>query len=130
MTHTDTLTNLTLDETIDLHLEAYAEPDPARRTTLLGQAWTQHGQLFDPPFDGVGPAGIAALVDVVLEHYPAHHFERTTAVDSHHGFARYGWSLVAADGAVGTTGTDVVTVDDDGRLVQVIGFFGDLQPRS
>jgi hypothetical protein len=130
MTHTDTLTNLTLDETIDLHLEAYAEPDPARRAALLEQVWTRDGQLFDPPFDGVGPVGIAQLVDVVLEHYPAHHFERTTAVDSHHGFARYGWSLVAADGAVGTSGTDVVTVDDDGHLVQVVGFFGDLPPRS
>jgi hypothetical protein len=130
MTPTTALNNMTLDDTIDLHLEAYAEPDPTRRSALLDQVWTRDGQLFDPPFDGTGPAAIAALVDVVLEHYPAHHFERTTTVDSHHDFARYGWALVGADGVVGASGTDVVTVDDSGRLARIVGFFGDLQPRS
>jgi hypothetical protein len=121
MTHTMTLTN-----TIDTHLEAYAEPDPARRAELIGQVWAADGQLFDPPFDGTGTTAIAALTNVVLEHYPAHHFERTTAVDEHHGFARYGWSLIAADGTVAVTGTDVVTVGEDGRLDRIVGFFGDL----
>ena len=56
----------------------------------------------------------------------AHTFRRTTGIDEHHGVARYGWELVAADGAVAVGGTDIAEIGDDGRLVRVTGFFGDL----
>jgi len=117
-----------LESTVDAHLAGYCEPDAARRLALLSEAWSPDGRLFDPPFDGTGPDGIAALVDAVLEHYPAHTFRRTSAVDAHHTFARYGWELVAPDGTVAVAGTDVVTVADDGRIDTVVGFFGDLPP--
>jgi len=112
---------------VDIHLAAYAEPDRARRTDLLGQVWADAGQLLDPPFDGTGIAAIADLADAVLQHYPAHTFRRTTAVDEHHTFSRYGWELVGPDGAVAVTGTDVAEVVD-GRIVRIVGFFGDLVP--
>ena len=55
-----------------------------------------------------GLAEISALADVVLTHYADHRFVRTTAVDAHHGFARYGWDLTGPDGTVAVSGTDVV----------------------
>lgn len=113
--------------TIDTHLAAYCEPDPARRGGLIAAAWAEGGTLVDPPFDGTGRAGIAALTGQVLAHYPDHRFRRNTAVDAHHGLARYGWELVAPDGSAAVTGTDVVETDDDGRLVRVVRFFGDLE---
>ena len=64
----------------------------------------------------------------MLEHYPAHTFRRTTGVDAHHTYARYGWELVAPDGTVAVAGTDVVTLDADGRIATIVGFFGDLPP--
>ena len=81
------------------------------------------------------PAGplldeITALTDVVLAHYPGHRFERTTAVDEHHGWARYGWALLDPAGETVLTGTDVVQLDDDGRLTRVVGFFGELAPAA
>ena len=118
----------TVADTIDAHLRAYCEPDPAVRGTLVARAWAETGVLVDPPFDGAGHDGIAAMADAVLAHYPAHTFERTTEVDAHHTFARYGWSLVAPDGTAAVTGTDVVELADDGRIARVIGFFGDLVP--
>lgn len=118
----------TLTETVDTHLAGYAEPDRARRVELLTRAWNPEGRLVDPPLDGVGVDGIAALVDSVLALYPGHHFVRTTDIDAHHGYARYDWTLVGPDGAAAVTGTDVVEVDDDGRLRAVVGFFGDLTP--
>lgn len=119
---TDTTSTSTL---VDTHLVAYAEPDRARRTELLGQVWADDGQLLDPPLDGTGVAAIADLVDAVLAHYPEHRFRRTTVVDEHHGFARYGWELAGPDGTVAVTGTDVVEIVD-GRIARVVGFFGDL----
>lgn len=117
-----------LTEVVDTHLAGYCEPDRTRRLALLRRAWSADGKLVDPPFDGAGPEGVADLVDAVLEHYPAHTFRRTTAVDAHHDHARYGWELVAADGTVAVGGTDFVTVDDAGRLATVVGFFGELRP--
>lgn len=124
------MTDPTLDLThvIDTHLDAYAEPDAERRQALVAEVWRTDGRLIDPPFDGTGHDEIAAMTDAVLAHYPGHTFTRTTAIDEHHGVARYGWALVGPDGEPAVTGTDVVDLDDDGRIARVLGFFGDLSP--
>ena len=111
-----------------MHLEAYALADAVRRDELVASAWNAAGELLDPPLEGRGRAEISALADVVLTHYAGHHFVRTTAVDSHHGFARYGWDLTGADGTVAVSGIDVVQFDEDGKLLRIVGFFGSLEP--
>ena len=116
-----------ITNTIDTHLAGYCEPDQAKRADLLSAAWTSAGELIDPPLEGRGVDAIGDLVDAVLTHYPEHRFQRTTAVDEHHGFARYGWALVSAEGTAAVTGTDFAQVDEDGKLMRVIGFFGDLE---
>jgi hypothetical protein len=125
---TNTTDTRTITDNIDIHLEAYALDDAARRDALVATAWNAAGELLDPPLEGRGRAEISALADVVLAHYAGHKFVRTTAVDSHHGFARYGWDLRAPDGAVAVSGIDVVQFDDDGKLLRVVGFFGPLEP--
>jgi len=124
---TDT-TLVDLEATIDAHLAGYCEPDADRRLELLRSAWATDGVLVDPPFDGTGPDGVAALVDAVLGHYPDHTFRRTTVVDTHHAYARYGWELVAPDGTVAVGGTDIVTLNADGLVAAIVGFFGELAP--
>ena len=125
MTNTDTTTSIT--DTIDAHLEAYATADADRRNALVAANWNADGELLDPPLEGRGHAEISALADAVLTHFAGHRFERTTAVDSHHGFARYGWDLVGPDGAVAISGIDVVQFDDTGKLLRIVGFFGPLE---
>lgn len=127
------MTELALAElttTIDAHLAAYAEPDVDRRRALLESAWSPDGVLVDPPMDGAGLDGISDLADAVLQHYPDHRFERTSAVDAHHDVGRYAWALVAPGGEVAVTGLDVVQVGADGRLRSIHGFFGELGPRD
>jgi hypothetical protein len=126
MTNTTDTTPIT--DTIDLHLEAYALADAERRDTLVAAAWNVDGELLDPPLEGRGLAEISALADVVLTHYAGHRFVRTTAIDAHHGFARYGWDLVASDRTVAVSGIDVAQFDDAGKLLRIVGFFGPLEP--
>src|SRR3954447_10851860 len=129
MTTTDiTPDTTTIVDTIDMHLQAYAMAAPERRNGLAAAAWNPDGELFDPPLEGRGLAEISALADVVLTHYADHRFVRTTAVDAHHGFARYGWELIGPDGTVAVGGTDVVQFDDAGKLLRIVGFFGPLEP--
>ena len=132
MTET-TLSETTLSETMsptavaDRHLAAYGEPDPVRRHALLEAAWAPGGMLADPPLDpAVGHDQLDDLFATVQSHYPGHTFRRTTVVDVHHGFGRYGWELVGPDGAVAFGGLDVVEFAADGRLAGVVGFLGDL----
>src|SRR5690242_8819676 len=110
----DTTTTTDLATTIDAHLAAYGEPDAATRADLVRRIWSADGQLLDPPIEGAGHDGIAALGDIVQAHYAGHTFRRTSAVDTHHGFARYAWDLVAPDGSVAISGLDVAEVGDDG----------------
>jgi hypothetical protein len=49
-------------------------------------------------------------------------------IDSHHRFLRYGWPLLAPDGTSATEGVDFAQMDVDGRLFQVVGFFGTSLP--
>lgn len=119
-----------LAETIDTYLEAYGEADATRRDSLIARVWADDGQLVDPPFDARGHDGISGMAAAVQEQFPGNTFRRVTAVDSHHGFARYGWELVGPDGAVTLAGMDVAEVGEDGRIRRVVGFFGMLpEPR-
>jgi hypothetical protein len=118
----------TITETIDQHLEAYALADVDRRNLLVASNWNADGELLDPPLEGRGHAEISALADIVLTHYAGHRFARTTMVDAHHGFARYGWDLVGPDGTVAVNGIDIVQFDDSGKLLRIVGFFGSLEP--
>jgi hypothetical protein len=114
--------------TVDRYLAALNEPDADTRRALIEQAWTPHGSLTDPPIEGAGHDGLATVGDVLHEHYAGHRFERTSAVDAHHGRYRFAWALVGPDGTTAVTGMDTGVLADDGRVGEVVGFFGDLAP--
>jgi hypothetical protein len=121
-----TSTDVTI--TVDGYLAAYGEPDGARRAKLIAAAFTEDARLVDPPATGEGHDGIAALADAVQRQFPGHRFRRASALDGHGDVVRYAWELVGTDGAVALAGTDVARVAGDGRLREVVGFFGDLAP--
>jgi len=112
---------------VDAHLDAYAEPDTARRSAAIERLWASDGRLIDPPLAARGHAEIVAQGAALLSQFPGHRFRRSTAVDVHHGHVRFGWQLVGPDGAVVLEGMDVGTLRADGRLAQIVGFFGGLQ---
>lgn len=110
---------------IDTYLEAYSEVDPERRLKLVELAWDPDGQLVDPPLAAAGHTAISEQADAVKTHFPGHSFRRTTGIDAHHEFVRFGWELVGPDGAVAIAGYDVGELAADGRLRRITGFFGD-----
>ncbi|MCU1394196.1 MAG: hypothetical protein JWM34_2624 [Ilumatobacteraceae bacterium] len=121
-----TITTPGITETIDTYLAAYNERDAARRVALIEQAFAPDAELFDPPIEGAGYTGIDEMFATVQGMFAEHKFRRSTGVDTHHGIARYGWELVAADGTVALAGMDVAVAGSDGKLTRVAGFFGDL----
>ncbi len=51
---------------------------------------------------------------------------RTSAVQQHHGFARFAWQVIEADGTKLPAGLDIAVISEGGRISQIIGFFGPL----
>jgi hypothetical protein len=119
-----------IEKLVDTHLAAYTDPDEAQRLAAIRRTWHAQGRLIDPPMGGVGHEGISDLAAKVVQQFPGHRFARTTAVDAHNEFARYGWKLQDPQGKAVLEGWDFVTLDVDGRLLQVVGFFGAQAPAA
>lgn len=119
----------TIEALVDAHLAAYCEPDATARREAIQAIWNASGRLVDPPMESAGRAGIADQAATLLAQFPGHTFHRTTDVDLHHGFARYGWALRNPWGEAVLEGQDFVVQDVDGFLLTVVGFFGALAAR-
>jgi hypothetical protein len=53
---------------------------------------------------------------------------RTSAVDVHHGVARFAWHVIQADGTSLPDGLDIAELSADGkRIRRIVGFFGPLR---
>ncbi len=121
-----TSTSTDITDAVDTHLEAYGEPDQARRAGLLERVWSEDGRLVDPPAVGTGRQGISALADALQQQFAGHRFRRTSVVDTHNDAFRYTWDLVGPDGTAVLSGLDVGQLASDGKIREIIGFFGDL----
>lgn len=69
-----------ITRTIDAYLEAYGEPDSARRVALIEQVWALDGELIDPPLDATGHSAISDMAAAVQAQFPGHSFRRTGEV--------------------------------------------------
>ena len=113
-------------ETVEQYLSMWNETDPDRRAEHIAPAWARECRYVDPVLEAEGRVALSEMVAGVHERFPGHRFERTSGVDTHHDQVRFGWKLVAPDGAVTVAGIDVGTIEPDGRLRSITGFFGDL----
>lgn len=103
---------------------AYVDPDAARRLAVIRDSWSLDGRLVEPPLEARGHQGISDLAATLQSQFPGHRFERSTAIDAHHQFLRYGWKLLDPNGAAVLEGMDAMELDVDGRIARVVGFFG------
>lgn len=129
-TTTDQPVDPALVAVVDTYLAGLNEADGDRRRQLVRTAWAEDGTFWDPLAEAAGHEQIAGLADAVQQMFPGARFARTSGVDAHHRFVRFGWALQGAEGAAIVEGIDVGLVGDDGRLTHIVGFFGDVPPRG
>jgi hypothetical protein len=127
MTETTTPDVTTLTTTVDTYLAMWNEPDPAARADLIATAWAADGHYVDPVQEARGHDALSDMVAAVHQQFPGQVFTRTSEVDTHHEALRFGWQLGTPDGeTVTVAGIDIGQLAPDGRLHQIVGFFGDL----
>ncbi len=113
---------------IDRYCAVWNEVDEALRATLLHAVWARDATYTDPRAATTGAEELLAHIVRIRASRPGARIERTTAVDIHHGIARFGWRVVEADGNKLPEGLDIAFFTPDGsRIESIIGFFGPLQ---
>jgi hypothetical protein len=104
------------------YLATWNEADAARRRALVAALWSPQGRYADPLMSGQGHEDIAAMIEGARTQFPGLVFTPRGEPDGHGPFARFAWSLGPAGGAPVAGGTDVVRLDEEGRVLEVIGF--------
>ncbi|MBY8339495.1 nuclear transport factor 2 family protein [Streptomyces spinosirectus] len=104
------------------YFEAWNSAGSEELTKAVAAAWTADGTYTDPLADVAGHEQIAAVITAAHEQFPGFTFRPSGAVDGHHDTARFSWELVAEDGSAPVAGFDVITLDEDGRIRNVLGF--------
>ncbi|MEU5538586.1 nuclear transport factor 2 family protein [Streptomyces sp. NPDC020362] len=105
------------------YFEAWNATEPEALAKAVAAAWTTDGSYTDPLADVRGHEQIAAVIAAAHEQFPGFAFRLSGAVDGHHDIARFSWELVnEADGSAPVAGSDVITLDGEGRIRQVLGF--------
>lgn len=108
---------------IETWAQAWSESDEARRIELLRQAATPDCAYTDPNVDLAGHTAISTYMAGFQESAPGARFV-TTAFKSHHDHCLVQWNMVGADNTILSPGVSAGTFDSEGRLLQMVGFFG------
>ena len=119
-----------LVEVIDRYCEVWNEPSAGQRAKLLAQVWAPDATYTDPSVHTTTPDELLTHIENVRARRPGSRVLRTSAIDFHHGVARFSWHVVQRDGAALPEGLDIAEFSSDGKRIQrIVGFFGPLRGR-
>jgi len=118
---------MTPEQLIDIYCQVWNEPDAARRAVLLGTVWSESATYTDPTVGALRADALLAHVGRIQATRPGAKVVRSTPVDAHHAFARFGFKVTAADGRIVREGVDVVFLSPEREKIdRIVGFFDPL----
>ena len=102
--------------------------DPEQIRRHLDRAVSADVVFADPANHTVGLDELEALIRSTHQDLPQAEYRRVSGVDGGHDSRyRYRWE-VWIDGEPAVTGMDCTTVDEEGRITRLDGFFGEFPP--
>jgi hypothetical protein len=115
-----------LTELVDTYCRVWSEPDALLREQLLAGVWSSGATYTDPTVHAASAGELLAHIAKVVARRPGARVVRTSAVDEHHGWARFAWRVIESDGTLLPEGIDFVELSRDGKIQRIVGFFGPL----
>ncbi len=103
--------------------------DPDEIERLTNEAMEHNVHFADPNHNIIGRKAFIEMVHIVQKQIPGAVYARNSEVDIQNNFCRYHWKI-DHQGKRLMNGFDMTEVNDAGRIVKVIGFFGTLDPNS
>ncbi len=109
-------------------LAVWNSTDENEQRALIDTALEHNVHFVDPNHNIIGRQAFFEMVKLVQSQVPGAVYARDSEIDTQNNHCRYHWAIRQNDKLL-MQGFDVVEVNDNGKIVKVIGFFGDL-PRS
>jgi hypothetical protein len=111
------------------YLAMWNEPDPALVRSHLDRAVSEDVVFADPQDFHTGRDALHRNVRRFHRLFPGADLSITSGVDSQHNRYRYEWRVARGDEIL-LDGFDVTTVNDEGLIERVDGFFGPLPSKD
>lgn len=114
-----------LDQLVDTYERVINGADEDTRQAAASQALADGFTFVGPQVGEVtGREAVVETMRAMREQAPADvQIRRTTPIDEHNGWLRFGWEFADEDGRTIARGLDVAQLADDGRLAAVVAFF-------
>jgi hypothetical protein len=106
-------------------MAAWNSNDPDEIEHLANQALEHNVHFADPSHNIVGREAFVAMVHRTHKRIPGAVYSRASQVDMQNNFCRYHWEI-HIDSQLLLEGFDVTEINDAGKVVKVLGFFGKL----
>lgn len=113
-------------DTANDYLAVWNEAEPSVRQHRL-DAWHPGVRYRDPLMQADGRAALAEMIEGARMQFPGLSFNLDGTVDGHGPFVRFSWALGPDTGPPVAAGTDIVRLDEDGRIAEVIGFLDEVR---
>jgi hypothetical protein len=91
---------------------------------MLEKVWAKAGTYKDPTAEVAGREALVQHIDGFHQAMPGARIELTSGVSEHHGHIYFAWRLVTGDGATAVDGVDFGRLSGDGKIAEIVGFFG------
>lgn len=107
-------------------LAIWNSSDAAEIAAMTDAALEHNVHFVDPNHNIMGREAFIAMVHAVHQQIPGAVYSHTSRIDIQNNHCRYHWAI-HKDGELLMPGFDVTEVNDAGKIVKVIGFFGVLE---
>jgi hypothetical protein len=115
----------TYEANLKTMLEIWNTGDPEQRRAMAEAVLEHNVHFVDPNHNIIGREPFLAMVTQTKAAHPAAVFRHASAIDMQNNFCRHHWGIDIGETRV-MDGFDVTEVNDAGKVVKVIGFFGRL----
>jgi hypothetical protein len=109
---------------LQAYLDAWNEHDEVTRLALLETAWTENGRYVDPTADATGRDGLSQVISAFQAQFADVTLVLGSGIETHGNWLRWRWEIRGADNGLILEGTDVAVVEDSGKVLRIVGFFG------
>ena len=112
-------------ESIGRMFAVWNTADESEQIRLAEAALDHNVHFVDPRHNIIGRPAFVSMVRKTQAEHPGLSYSRSCEPQMQNNHCRYHWSIHKGDREV-MTGFDVTEVTDEGKIMKVIGFFGEL----
>ena len=117
-----------LTKRVDDYCALWGPGDPDERERMLAELVTEDVRYVDPRTDVSGVRALSAHIGRVVNARPRATVARTTSLDVHHEFVRFGWHVIDGMETSLDDSIDVARFEKGSwKLAEIIGFFRQLK---